>query len=104
MRTATTATCMRTACRDPHLACVAYKRGHCDKELIECTNKNSLFKLQVRRYVLDASAPTCCMSARCRTTGVQQAQAMPADVQLQLVAWQTASEKLCCPASTCSSV
>jgi clathrin heavy chain len=33
------------------LACVAYKRGHCDKELIECTNKNSLFKLQARYLV-----------------------------------------------------
>jgi clathrin heavy chain len=38
-------------CRDPHLACVAYKRGNCDKELIECTNKNSLFKLQARYLV-----------------------------------------------------
>lgn len=34
--------------RDPTLACVAYKRGNCDDALIECTSKNSLFKLQAR--------------------------------------------------------
>lgn len=34
--------------RDPTLACVAYKRGSCDDALIECTSKNSLFKLQAR--------------------------------------------------------
>ena len=33
--------------RDPNLACVAYKRGDCDDALIECTTKNSMFKLQV---------------------------------------------------------
>jgi hypothetical protein len=33
--------------RDPNLACVAYKRGSCDDALIECTSKNSMFKLQV---------------------------------------------------------
>ena len=33
--------------RDPNLACMAYKRGNCDDALIEVTNKNSLFKLQV---------------------------------------------------------
>eukprot|EP00879_Flechtneria_rotunda_P000465 GHRR01000566.1.p1 GENE.GHRR01000566.1~~GHRR01000566.1.p1 ORF type:complete len:1351 (+),score=578.78 GHRR01000566.1:197-4249(+) len=38
--------------RDPNLACVAYKRGNCDDALIECTNKNSLFKLQAR-YIVD---------------------------------------------------
>lgn len=38
--------------RDPTLACVAYKRGSCDDALIECTNKNSLFKLQAR-YIVD---------------------------------------------------
>ena len=27
--------------RDPNLACVAYKRGECDLELVEVTNKNS---------------------------------------------------------------
>ena len=25
--------------RDPHLACVAYKRGQCDDALIDCTNR-----------------------------------------------------------------
>lgn len=34
--------------RDPHLACVAYKRGQCDDELIDCTNRNSMYKLQAR--------------------------------------------------------
>ena len=34
--------------RDPHLACVAYRRGNCDDALVEVTNKNSLFKAQVR--------------------------------------------------------
>eukprot|EP00958_Prasinococcus_capsulatus_P003761 scaffold346_cov387-Prasinococcus_capsulatus_cf.AAC.4 len=34
--------------RDPHLACVAYKRGQCDMELVNVTNKNSMFKLQAR--------------------------------------------------------
>eukprot|EP00775_Hariotina_reticulata_P002628 gene2628-2929_t len=38
--------------RDPNLACVAYKRGNCDDALIECTNRNSLFKLQAR-YIVD---------------------------------------------------
>jgi len=38
--------------RDPNLACVAYKRGECDLELVEVTNKNSLFKLQAR-YVVE---------------------------------------------------
>ena len=38
--------------RDPNLACVAYKRGNCDFELVDCTNKNSLFKLQ-SRYVVE---------------------------------------------------
>ncbi len=27
--------------RDPHLACVAYKRGQCDDALIDCTNRYS---------------------------------------------------------------
>ena len=37
--------------RDPYLACVAYKRGKCDAELVDCTNRNSMFKVQaaVRR-------------------------------------------------------
>jgi len=34
--------------RDPHLACVAYERGHCDKELINVCNENSLFKSEAR--------------------------------------------------------
>lgn len=34
--------------RDPTLAVVAYRRGQCDDELINVTNKNSLFKLQAR--------------------------------------------------------
>jgi len=38
--------------RDPNLACVAYKRGSCDVELVEVTNKNSLFKVQ-SRYVVE---------------------------------------------------
>ncbi|XP_020680390.1 clathrin heavy chain 1 [Dendrobium catenatum] len=38
--------------RDPTLAVVAYRRGQCDEELINVTNKNSLFKLQAR-YVVE---------------------------------------------------
>ncbi|CAG7723760.1 unnamed protein product [Allacma fusca] len=37
--------------RDPHLACVAYERGHCDKELINVCNENSLFKSEARYLV-----------------------------------------------------
>nr|CAG4651561.1 EOG090X0064 [Triops cancriformis] len=37
--------------RDPHLACVAYERGHCDRELIQTCNENSLFKSQARYLV-----------------------------------------------------
>uniref|UniRef100_A0A804RGR4 Ubiquitin-like protease family profile domain-containing protein n=1 Tax=Zea mays TaxID=4577 RepID=A0A804RGR4_MAIZE len=37
---------------DPTLAVVAYRRGQCDDELINVTNKNSLFKLQAR-YVVE---------------------------------------------------
>ncbi|KAE8712029.1 Clathrin heavy chain 1 [Hibiscus syriacus] len=37
--------------RDPTLAVVAYQRGQCDDELINVTNKNSLFKLQARYVV-----------------------------------------------------
>lgn len=40
--------------RDPNLACVAYKRGACDDALIECTSKNSMFKLQAR-YIVERS-------------------------------------------------
>lgn len=38
--------------RDPTLAVVAYRRGQCDDELINVTNKNSLFKLQARFVTL----------------------------------------------------
>jgi clathrin heavy chain len=34
--------------RDPHLACVAYERGQCDRELIAVCNENSLFKSEAR--------------------------------------------------------
>ncbi|XP_026488080.1 clathrin heavy chain isoform X2 [Vanessa tameamea] len=37
--------------RDPHLACVAYERGQCDRELIAVCNDNSLFKTQARYLV-----------------------------------------------------
>ena len=34
--------------RDPHLAFLCYKRGSCDAELIDVTNRHGLFKQQVR--------------------------------------------------------
>lgn len=37
--------------RDPHLACVAYERGSCDRELIAVCNENSLFKSEARYLV-----------------------------------------------------
>nr|XP_032803270.1 clathrin heavy chain 1 isoform X5 [Petromyzon marinus] len=37
--------------RDPHLACVAYERGTCDRELINVCNENSLFKSEARYLV-----------------------------------------------------
>jgi len=37
--------------RDPHLAFIVYKRGLCDQELIELTNKHGLFKQQARYLV-----------------------------------------------------
>ncbi|CAB4062744.1 CLTC [Lepeophtheirus salmonis] len=37
--------------RDPHLACVAYERGKCDRELISVCNENSLFKSEARYLV-----------------------------------------------------
>ncbi len=37
--------------RDPHLACVAFERGNCDKELIAVCNENSLFKSEARYLV-----------------------------------------------------
>ena len=42
--------------RDPLLACIAYKRGKCDAELIDCTSRNSLFKQQ-SRYVVERADP-----------------------------------------------
>ena len=42
--------------RDPHLACVAYRRGQCDAELVACTAKHSLFKVQARYVVERADA------------------------------------------------
>jgi clathrin heavy chain len=42
--------------RDPHLAFIAYKRGRCDKELIEVTNINGLYKYQAR-YLVERSDP-----------------------------------------------
>ncbi|KAI8476142.1 MAG: vesicle coat protein clathrin, heavy chain [Monoraphidium minutum] len=42
--------------RDPTLACKAYERGKCDDALLECTNKNSLFKIQ-SRYVVERCDP-----------------------------------------------
>lgn len=37
--------------RDPHLACMAYERGQCDRELIKVCNENSLFKSEARYLV-----------------------------------------------------
>lgn len=39
--------------RDPHLAVIAYKRsyGMCDQELIMCTNKNALYRIQAQYLV-----------------------------------------------------
>merc|ERR1719319_1726562 len=37
--------------RDPHLACVAYERGNCDRELIAVCNENSLFESEARYLV-----------------------------------------------------
>lgn len=42
--------------RDPHLACVAYRRGQCDDELVRCTTAHSLFKAQARYVVERADA------------------------------------------------
>lgn len=42
--------------RDPELAVIAYKRGNCDKELIEVTNTNGLYKHQAR-YVVTRANP-----------------------------------------------
>jgi len=37
--------------RDPHLAFIAYKRGMCDAELVDVTNRHGLFKQQARYLV-----------------------------------------------------
>jgi len=37
--------------KDPQLACTAYQKGECDAELLACTNKHSLFKIQARYVV-----------------------------------------------------
>eukprot|EP01080_Neovahlkampfia_damariscottae_P005416 gene5416-9229_t len=37
--------------RDPNLSFIAYKKGLCDKELVDVTNKNSMFKQQARYLV-----------------------------------------------------
>lgn len=42
--------------RDPHLAYIAYKRGSCDKELIEITNRSQMFKQQAR-YLVERQNP-----------------------------------------------
>lgn len=42
--------------RDPYLAYVAYKRGNCDEEVLEVTNKHSLFKEQAR-FLVDRCSP-----------------------------------------------
>ena len=42
--------------RDPNLACVAYRLGKCDDELVNCTNTNSMFKVQAR-YVVSRMEP-----------------------------------------------
>lgn len=44
--------------RDPHLAVIAYKRdiGTCDDEIIECTNKNSLYRIQAQ-YLVNRKEP-----------------------------------------------
>lgn len=42
--------------RDPYLAFVAYKRGQCDFELVDVTNKNGMFKQQAR-YLVQRQSP-----------------------------------------------
>ncbi|RTG89769.1 clathrin heavy chain [Schistosoma bovis] len=37
--------------RDPHLACIAYERGHCDQDQIRVCNENALFKTEARYLV-----------------------------------------------------
>ena len=42
--------------RDPHLSVIAYKRGQCDMELVDVTNRNGLFRQQAR-YVTERQDP-----------------------------------------------
>lgn len=42
--------------RDPYLAFVAFKRGNCDEEVLDVTNRHSLFKDQAR-YLVDRCSP-----------------------------------------------
>lgn len=42
--------------RDPHRAVIAYRRGKNDDELIDVTNRNSLFKAQAR-YLVERQSP-----------------------------------------------
>jgi clathrin heavy chain len=42
--------------RDPHLAFIAYKRGNCDRELVDVTNKSQMFKQQAR-YLVERQSP-----------------------------------------------
>lgn len=42
--------------RDPHLAYIAYKRGQCDMELVDITNRSQLFKQQAR-YLVERQSP-----------------------------------------------
>lgn len=50
--------------RDPHLAVIVYKRhpGTCDNELIACTNKNSLYRIQAQ-YLVNRMSPDLWKSA-----------------------------------------
>ncbi|KAL3315064.1 hypothetical protein Ciccas_006307 [Cichlidogyrus casuarinus] len=42
--------------RDPHLASVAYERGHCDQEMIKLCNENAMFK-NLARYLVRRREP-----------------------------------------------
>ncbi len=54
--------------RDPHLACVAYKRGQCDDALIDCTNRRATPALGRQRAVepLEQSSLVSCAACRSR--------------------------------------
>lgn len=55
--------------RDPTLAVVAYRRGQCDDELVNVTNKNSLFKLQAR-FVICLVLDFICLGCKLFIHGV----------------------------------